>query len=205
MKVKICGLRKKADVEAAVKAGADYIGFVFASSKRQVTRKEAHDLAEKIPDQVKVVGVFVNPTLEEVSLAIKEVPLDVVQLHGQEKPEFIAQLKCPVIKAISISNKQDLLTIADFPSSVNFLIDTPGDMYVGGSGQLFDWYTLNPESLPRERLFIAGGLTSENVSQAIAYFAPYGVDVSSGVETEGQKDGNKIKEFIVKAKGEHQK
>ncbi len=202
MKVKICGLRHKKDIEAAVEAGADYIGFVFAKSRRQVSLEEAHDLATVIPTSVKTVGVFVNPSLADVLQAVKDVPLDIVQLHGQESPTFVETLRVPVIKAITLSAGTDLSTVSLYPKNIHFLLDAPGSAYEGGSGHVFDWHTIEPKSLPMERVFIAGGLNIENVHQAVTYFAPYGVDVSSGVETDGQKDVSKIMRFVAEAKGD---
>lgn len=202
MKVKICGLRHKRDIEAAVTAGADYIGLVFAESRRQVSVKEAQELAKCIPNNVKTVGVFVNPSLTEITEAVNAVPLDVVQLHGQESSALIANIDVPVLKALTLRTGEELSEMALYPEHVTFLLDAPGDAYEGGSGHVFDWQGINPESLPMERIFIAGGLNVENIREAIQYFKPYRVDVSSGVETDGQKDPSKIIEFIAKAKGE---
>lgn len=203
MKVKICGLRYKRDIDVAVKSGADYIGFVFAKSRRQVSVEEAHELAKNIPLDVKTVGVFVNPSLADLQRAIREVPLDVVQLHGQESPSFIETLAVPVIKTITLRTGSELSDISLYPEKVHFLLDAPGSAYEGGSGHVFDWQGINPNDLPMERIFIAGGLNVGNVCEALNYFEPYGVDVSSGVETDGQKDPAKLIEFIAVAKGEH--
>lgn len=202
MNVKICGLRQKKDVQTAVGSGADLIGFVFAKSRRQISLAEAHILATDIPLGIKKVGVFVNPTLEEVEVAVKNVPLDMVQLHGQESLDFIRQIKLPVIKAISVTSEDDLPNFSDYPATTLFLLDAPGVQYEGGSGHVFDWQHLRPTTLPMERIIIAGGLSVTNVAAAIDYFQPYGVDVSSGVETAGQKDSTKITQFIAMAKGE---
>lgn len=204
MKVKICGLKKAEHVQTAVACGADFIGFVFAESRRRISIEEAAHLAENIPASVKKVGVFVDPTWEKLQEAIEKVPLDMVQLHGQESSDFVAKIKVPVIKAFSISEGKLPAEIRQFKEhkGIIFLLDAPPAEFVGGSGEKFDWEKTDLDSLAGERIMIAGGLTPENVRQAIRFFHPFGVDVSSGVETNGEKDFQKISEFIRQAKGE---
>ena len=192
-RVKICGLSTEEAVARAVAEGADFIGFVFAKSKRQVTMEKAHDLAKAIPASVKTVGVFVSPSLEEVQTAIEAVPLDLIQIHGPFAEEDFSSLSVPSIRAIQVhSDLTDLQTKADY-----LLFDAP----LAGSGQTFDWQTLETCQLTKP-FFIAGGLHAQNVAQAIAQFQPYAVDVSSGVETDGQKDVDKISQFIKGAKND---
>ena len=192
-RVKICGLSTEEAVARAVAEGADFIGFVFAKSKRQVTLEKARDLAKAIPASVKTVGVFVSPSLEEVRQAIETVPLDLVQIHGPFAEEDFSSLSVPSIRAIQVhSDLTDLQTKADY-----LLFDAP----LAGSGQTFDWQTLDTSQLTKP-FFIAGGLHAQNVAQAIAQFQPYAVDVSSGVETDGQKDVDKITQFIKGAKND---
>ena len=190
-KVKICGLSTAEAVETAVLAGADYIGFVFAKSKRQVSLEQAHELARLVTGPTKIVGVFVSPSLEELEQAIAQVPLDVVQIHGTFDEALIQKISVPVIRAIQLSDGEaQLRSQADY-----LLFDAP----VAGSGQTFDWDLLKDQKI-RQDFFIAGGLTVDNVCQARETFQPYALDVSSGVETDGRKDIEKIKAFIEGAK-----
>ena len=192
-RVKICGLSTEEAVARAVAEGADFIGFVFAKSKRQVPLEKARDLAKAIPASVKTVGVFVSPSLEEVQTAIEAVPLDLIQIHGPFAEEDFSSLSVPSIRAIQVHlDLTDLQTKADY-----LLFDAP----LAGSGQTFDWQTLDTSQLTKP-FFIAGGLHAQNVAQAIAQFQPYAVDVSSGVETDGQKDVDKISQFIKGAKND---
>ena len=190
-KVKICGLSSPEAVTAAVDSGADYIGFVFAKSKRQVTLSQAHDLAKNIPAQVKKVGVFVNPSLEDLEQTMEAVPLDMVQIHGDFDNSLSDKLSVPIIRAVQVASAA--VTVED--SADYFLFDAP----MAGSGKSFDWKLLDTVSIEKP-FFIAGGLTTENVAQAISIFQPYAVDVSSGVETGGRKDIQKIKAFIERVK-----
>lgn len=190
-KVKICGLTTKEAVEEAVNSGADYIGFVFAKSKRQVGIKQASHLAQFIPKTVQKVGVFVSPTLMELQEAIVKVPLDLVQIHGEFSDEDFEKLDVPSIRAIPVEKTlEEIQTKADF-----LLFDAP----LAGSGKTFDWELLKDENIEKP-YFLAGGLTVDNVKQAITFFRPYAVDVSSGVETDGKKDLLKIMRFIESVK-----
>ena len=190
-KVKICGLSTVEAVETAVLAGADYIGFVFAESKRQVSLEQAHELAKLVTGPTKIVGVFVSPSLEELEQAIGQVPLDIVQIHGMFDEALIPKISVPVIRAIQLSDQEAKVTSpADF-----LLFDAP----VAGSGRTFDWDLLKDQKIQQD-FFIAGGLTVDNVRQARETFQPYALDVSSGVETDGRKDIEKIKAFIEGAK-----
>ena len=190
-KVKICGLSTKEAVKTAVSAGADYIGFVFAPSKRQVTLEQATELAEIIPTYVKKVGVFVSPSRSELLEAIEKVGLDLVQVHGQVVDKLFENLPCASIQAVQVDGDGHVPnSLADY-----LLFDAP----VAGSGQTFDWGRLDTTELSQP-FFIAGGLNEDNVEEAIQHFTPYAVDVSSGVETNGQKDHEKIRRFIERVK-----
>lgn len=190
-KVKICGLSTKEAVEVAVSAGADYIGFVFAPSKRQVTLEQATELAEIIPTYVKKVGVFVSPSRSELLEAIEKVGLDLVQVHGQVVDKLFENLPCASIQAVQVDGDGHVPnSLADY-----LLFDAP----VAGSGQTFDWGRLDTTELAQP-FFIAGGLNEDNVARAIQHFSPFAVDVSSGVETDGQKDHEKIRRFIERVK-----
>ena len=190
-KVKICGLSTKEAVETAVSAGADYIGFVFAPSKRQLTLEEATELAKFIPVNVKKVGVFVSPSRAQLLEAIDKVSLDLIQVHGQVADDLFEDLPCASIQAVQVDGDGHVPNSqADY-----LLFDAP----VAGSGQTFDWGQLDTSGLAQP-FFIAGGLKEENVAKAIQHFTPYAVDVSSGVETDGQKDQEKIRRFIERVK-----
>ena len=190
-KVKICGLSTVEAVETAVLAGADYIGFVFAESKRQVSLEQAQELAKRVTGKTKIVGVFVSPSLEDLEQAIGQVPLDMVQIHGTFDEVLIPLISVPVIRAIQLTDQE-----AQVSSQADYLLfDAP----VAGSGQTFDWDLLKDQKIQQD-FFIAGGLTVDNVHQARETFQPYALDVSSGVETDGRKDIEKIKAFIEGAK-----
>ena len=190
-KVKICGLSTKEAVKTAVSAGADYIGFVFAPSKRQVTVEQAIGLAEIIPSHIRKVGVFVSPSRAELLEAVDKVGLDFVQVHGKVVDKLFENLPCGSIQAVQVDEGGHVPNSqADY-----LLFDAP----VAGSGQTFDWAQLDTIGLTQP-FFIAGGLNEDNVVKAIQHFTPYAVDVSSGVETDGQKDHEKIRRFIERVK-----
>ena len=190
-KVKICGLSTKGAVEVAVSAGADYIGFVFAPSKRQVTLDQATELAKLIPSHIQKVGVFVSPSQSELLEAIDKVVLDLVQIHGQVADDLFEDLPCASIQAVQVDGDGHVPNSqADY-----LLFDAP----VAGSGRTFDWGQLDTTDLSQP-FFIAGGLNEDNVEEAIQHFTPFAVDVSSGVESNGQKDHEKIRRFIERVK-----
>ena len=190
-KVKICGLSTKEAVKTTVSAGADYIGFVFAPSKRQVTVEQAIELAEIIPSHIQKVGVFVSPSRTELLEAVDKVGLDFVQVHGQVVDKLFENLPCASIQAVQVDGNGHVPNSqADY-----LLFDAP----VAGSGQTFDWGQLDTTELTQP-FFIAGGLNEDNVARAIQHFSPFAVDVSSGVETDGQKDHEKIRRFIERVK-----
>ena len=190
-KVKICGLSNIEAVKTAVSAGADYIGFVFAPSKRQVTLEQAAELAKFIPSHIQKVGVFVSPSRADLLEAIEKVGLDLVQVHGQVVDKLFENLPCGSIQAVQVDEGGHVPNSqADY-----LLFDAP----VAGSGQTFDWGRLDTTKLAQP-FFIAGGLNEDNVARAIQHFSPFAVDVSSGVETDGQKDHEKIRRFIERVK-----
>ena len=190
-KVKICGLSTKEAIKTAVSAGADYIGFVFAPSKRQVTVEQATELAKFIPSHIQKVGVFVSPSRAELLEAVDKVGLDFVQVHGKVVDKLFENLPCGSIQAVQVDEGGHVPNSqADY-----LLFDAP----VAGSGQTFDWGQLDTTELAQP-FFIAGGLNEDNVARAIQHFSPFAVDVSSGVETDGQKDHEKIRRFIERVK-----
>ena len=200
-KVKICGLMEHEHVKAAVEAGADAIGFVFAPSSRKVTVEQAQELARDIPDNVLKIGVFVNETKEEITRIFETVPLDYVQFHGDEDAGFIRKIQLPSIKAVPVKSTDDVKKASEY--DVNYyLLDAPGTVYKGGSGVAFDWALLKDAEIPAERIILAGGLNVSNVKEAVGRVRPFMVDVSSGVELNKRKDSGLIREFIQEVKKE---
>lgn len=201
MKVKICGITTKEAAIAASDAGADILGFVFAKSTREITPERAGEIIRSLPNHVKTAGVFVNETEENIIRIAETAGLDYIQLHGDESPDFCRKLSLPAIKAFSIKDKSDLAALKNYDCDY-FLLDSPGLKFRGGSGIPFDWSLLTDEEIPRDKVILAGGLHAGNISEAIVKVQPAAVDVSSGVETNGIKDIEKIVEFIKIAKNE---
>lgn len=194
-KVKICGLTTKAAVDTAVKYGADYLGFVFAKSHRQILPEKVKRLTTHLPKNIQKVGVFVSPSLLEVEAAIRIANLNLVQIHGTPLQK---EASVPMIQALT-GKKNQHYKIS--PPYRYLLLDAPPKKYMGGNGATFDWQSVKKNDLPKENLWIAGGLNSQNVRAAIDYFSPETVDVSSGVETHQKKDLDKIMQFIQIVKG----
>ncbi len=208
-RIKICGLTREVDVDAAVAAGADALGFVFyAKSPRAVTAARAAELVRRVPPFVTVVGLFVNPAPDEVEGVLDHVPLNLLQFHGDEGEADCRRYRRPYLKAARMKAGVDLLKYAaDFPSARGLLLDTFVDGY-GGSGQTFDW-SLIPAPAERDfSIVLSGGLDAGNVAEAIRAIRPAAVDVSSGVElhvdgkaVKGIKDPQRIQEFIAAVRG----
>lgn len=198
MLVKICGITSMEAANAAVDSGADFIGFVFADSKRKISPADAALIARSIPASVKKVGVFVNDTLENMIQIAEIVGLDVIQLHGDEQSVVAEQLPYEIIKAFP-AEKESFENMSQYPCDY-CLVDTPSSESRGGNGTVFDWNLLDSLQFDRSKLILAGGLTPKNVKIGIEKVYPGVVDVSSGVETDGKKDSNKIKQFITNAK-----
>lgn len=198
-KVKICGLMEPEHVQAAVEAGADAVGFVFAPSRRRVAIAQAKELARFVPDHVMKIGVFVNAQQEELEQAFREVPLDYIQYHGDESVGLIKRIGLPSIKVLSVRGSEDVETALDLKTEY-VLFDTPGIEFRGGSGEVFDWSLL--KDVPGERMILAGGLNAQNVKEAIRQVRPFMVDVSSGVEIDRKKDATLIREFVQTVKEE---
>lgn len=203
VRVKICGITNSEDALAAVAAGADALGFMFyPKSPRAVSRSQALQIVSKIPPFVSRVGVFVNPTEEEVLQAMDEAQIDTCQLHGDESPEFCARLNklLPVVKAIRVKDTSSILTLGDWNVRA-VLLDTFAPGQLGGTGTVFNWDLAIEAKQFGRPVVLAGGLTADNVAHAVAKVRPFGVDVSSGVESSpGKKDGVKMEEFISRAK-----
>ena len=208
-RVKICGITELRHARAAIDAGADFIGLVFAPSPRQVTPEKAREIATfSKKNGVPVVGVFVNMLAAEVNRTASDCGLDLIQLSGGETLEYCKQIEKPLIKAVHIQKgwQEDDLTRSlegverDLHTrSPIYLLDTMSKHKYGGTGYTFDW-SIAENNIKRFRLMIAGGLTPENVGHLISHLNPWGVDVSSGVETNGIKDINKIKAFIAEVR-----
>jgi len=199
VKVKICGITCLADALAAAQAGADALGFMFYErSARAITLSRAIEIIRELPPFIVKVGVFVNPSAEEVRRAAEW--LDVVQLHGAESPEFCSTVPRPVLKAIRVRDESSLETIRTFAVS-GILLDAYVEGQLGGTGARFNWdLAVRAKALSRP-IVLAGGLTPENVGEAVQRVSPYGVDVSSGVESApGRKDIAKLAQFIARAK-----
>ena len=197
MRIKICGLTREEDVDAAVAAGADAIGFVFYQpSPRYVTPLRAAELAKRIPPFVDVVGLFVNESPDSVRAACAAAPINVLQFHGDEDAAYCRQFARPYLRAARVRPGLDLIEFArSFPDARGLLLDAFVEGY-GGGGHVFDW-TLIPPDLPGF-LVLSGGLTATNVGAAIERVRPVAVDVSSGVEmSKGIKDHSKIAAFVA--------
>ncbi|GER69671.1 hypothetical protein BpJC7_09740 [Weizmannia acidilactici] len=202
-KVKICGIQTLEAAQAAVAAGADMVGFVFAESKRKIEPDEAVLIAKQLPENVEKVGVFVNETPERMAEIAERTCLDYLQLHGDETTEQAAQIPYPVIKAFPVQTLSDIDALKAYRCDI-VLLDSPDGKYRGGSGTAFEWELA--KDLSNERtVMLAGGLSPDNVETAILTVRPHIVDVSSGVETNGKKDPEKIKAFVAAAKQAFQK
>lgn len=182
----------------AAEAGADAIGLVFAPSRRQVTLAEACRIAAELPPFVTRVGVFVDADLDRVREVVDAVRLEMVQLHGSESPEYCVALGLRVIKAIRMRDAHSVEAMAGYRVA-GFLLDSFEPDLAGGTGKAFNW-ALAAGLHPPAPIILAGGLTPENVQEALETARPYGVDVSSGVETGGRKDPGKIREFVARVR-----
>lgn len=203
VKVKICGITDAKSALVAVKYGADAVGFVFAHSKRRITPEAAKDIIEQLPAHVEKVGVFVNETNETIEEIAAYCGLTMVQLHGEEDAESCRKLRYPTIKAVGIASVADVKAALLYPSAY-LLVDSPkGQVYQGGNGQSFDWRLVEGVHEAYNNIILAGGLNADNVKEAIRVVRPAMVDVSSGVETNGMKDHQKIQRFLQNAKGEN--
>jgi len=201
VRVKICGITRLQDLHAACQAGADALGFVFyEKSPRHLTIATAAALVRELPPFVQAVGLFVNAEPAFIESVLQAVPLDLLQFHGDETPADCARFGRPYIKAVRVNRDTDLLKCAaDFDTARGLLLDAWVPGVPGGTGERFDW-SLIPANLPRP-VILSGGLTPDNVAEAIQRVRPWAVDVSSGVEAaKGIKDAHKIAQFIAKAK-----
>lgn len=192
-KIKICGIKRECDIDYINEALPDYIGFVFAKSKRQVSHEVAARLCAKLDKSITPIGVFVNAPIEEILSLYNEGIIHMAQLHGQENSTYIKELRsqtdCPLIKALKIDK--------DFDRSILSTLDVDYFLFdngAGGMGKTFDWSLMPKTEKP---FFLAGGLNAQNIDAAIAY-NPFALDLSSGVEVNGFKDREKILEIVSK-------
>jgi phosphoribosylanthranilate isomerase len=204
VKVKICGITNLEDALSAAGFGANMLGFNFyAKSSRYLSRQDAANIAKQVPSAVLKVGVFVNATADEISEIADAVKLDVIQLHGDEDDNFIRVIghvtERPVIKAFRINHDSTIDAVLNSDADA-VLLDAVVIGEFGGTGRTFDWNLVSQLSRNKQ-VFLAGGLTPENVAEAISIVRPYAVDVASGVEIENRKkDTVKMKTFIENAK-----
>jgi phosphoribosylanthranilate isomerase len=203
MFVKICGITRLEDAQAAVDAGANAVGFVFwPKSPRRVDVERAREIASALPEDVTTVGVFVDQPLHDVNDMARRVGLRAVQLHGSEDSEYVRAMTRPVIKAVAVVGSQ-APDVNAWPSNVTVLLDVHDPVKKGGTGKTIDW-TVAASVASRRNVLLAGGLTPQNVGDAIARVRPYGIDVSSGVEVEpGIKDHGRIKALFEAVHGDH--
>lgn len=202
VKVKICGITNVQDAIASVDSGCDAIGFVFyKKSSRNITPEKAEEIVKQLPKRVIKVGVFVNTKEKIIKNIAKSCNLDILQFHGSESPEFCRKFKgYKIIKAFRVKDKIDLRKIIRYKIFA-YLFDTFVESKVGGTGKKFDWKLVSRLDSLKRPIFLSGGLTAENVKQAINAVRPHWVDVSSHVEiSPGKKDHKKVKEFIRIAK-----
>lgn len=203
VRVKICGFTRASDVRAAVVAGADALGFVFAPrSKRVLTIPRAAELVTGVPAFVSRVGLFMDQDYQAVARILDQVPLNLLQFHGAEDAAFCRRFGLPYIKAVSMDSDRAVERAGqEYPDASALLLDSHPAGGVGGTGMVFDWSLISQSSLP---LVLAGGLEPGNVRQAIERLKPWAVDVSSGVETApGIKSEALMREFIKEAKRDY--
>lgn len=191
MKIKICGLFRNQDIEYANTAEPDYIGFVFAESRRKVTPEKALELKKNLNPEIKAVGVFVNQNKSLIAELVRNKIIDMIQLHGSEDNTYISELReltgdTPIIKAVSVKSTEDILKSAEYISDFILL-----DNGKGGTGEKFDWNLIEKN----HRIFLAGGVNPDNISEAIK-LNPYCIDVSSGAEINGLKDKDKMIQLV---------
>lgn len=206
-KIKICGIRRLEDITYVNKLLPDYIGFVFAKSKRQINLKYAKKISSLIDSRIRKVGVFVDEDVKTVKNIAHEANLYALQFHGKEDKEYISNFKDHIIwksmpvsvEPINIENcEREILKINEYPVQA-VILDSMSKKQFGGSGIPFNWNVIKKLSI-KKKLILAGGLNSNNVLEAIKKVNPYIVDVSSGVETDGFKDFYKMKKFIEKVR-----
>jgi phosphoribosylanthranilate isomerase len=203
VKVKVCGITNPDDARVAADAGADAIGLIFAESPRRISVERAREIAAALPEDVLRVGVFVDAEPGEVLRIAREVGLDYAQLHGDEPPEALAEIRgggVGVMKALRVRNAEVLAAVERYEADL-ILLDAWSAEARGGTGARFDW-ELAKSLRGRDNIVVSGGLGPENVREAIEYFQPYGVDASSSLEERpGKKSGERVRRFVGAARG----
>ena len=197
-RIKICGITNLEDALLAVGLGVDALGFIFASSPRQVNSVKAREIIKKIPPFISSVGVFVNEKLEKIRELADECFLDYIQLHGEEPPEFCRGLRPEkIIKSFRIKDEKSLKQVFSYSQLSAILLDTFMEGKAGGTGTTFNWQIAGEAKKTGKPIILSGGLSPENVRQAIESVTPFAVDVSSGIESHpGKKDKVKLTAFI---------
>ena len=198
VKVKICGITSLEDALTAVEAGADALGFVFHPlSPRHIFPEQAAEIIRNLPPFVQTVGLFVNEELSNINKTADQCGLDVIQLHGEESPHYCESVRRRVIKAFRVKDITTLDSLMQYQVS-GYLLDAWSPTAHGGTGQTFNWEIAAEAAKRGHRIVLAGGLTPDNVAEAIKRVKPYAVDVSSGVEcSPGRKSADKIRKFIL--------
>jgi phosphoribosylanthranilate isomerase len=196
IRIKICGLTRVEDVQAAVRAGADAIGFVFTASPRRVSVETANRLSSYVPEGVSRVGLFLDQDRSEIQRIVDSVALDILQFHGSESQQQCSLYGLPWLKAVAMENAGSVRRAErEFPGAAGLLLDSHSKGGRGGSGESFDWTLSKPVS---KAIWLAGGLNPNNVGLAIQTVRPFAVDVSSGVETKpGIKDATLMNAFVA--------
>jgi phosphoribosylanthranilate isomerase len=199
MFVKVCGITRLEDAQHAIDAGATALGFVlWPASPRFVSTRQAADIVAALPASITTVGVFVNQSPEGIALTMRRTGLTMVQLHGDEPSTCASALPWPILRSVTLASAPDVLEA--WPEETTFLVDASDPVRRGGTGQPVDW-SKAAVLARRRRLVLAGGLTPENVAEAIVAVHPYGVDVSSGVEdAPGVKNAKKVSRFLANAR-----
>ena len=201
--VKVCGITNLEDARVALDSGADAIGLIFAPSPRQVSVETAQEIADSLPEMMLKAGVFVSSSSEEVLRVAEEVGLDYAQLHGDEKPETVKAVRdggLRVIKAVRVRDVDSLQDMYRYGADL-YLLDAYSETVRGGTGERFDWEVA--KSLrARDNIVVSGGLSPENVREAIEFFDPFGIDASSSLEdSPGKKNGERVRRYVSAAKG----
>lgn len=197
MIIKFCGIRRPEDIEAVNETRPDLAGFIIVKDRRRyIAPEKVRELRQLLDPSVKVVGVFIDEDIDVVEELIKDKTIDIAQLHGNESEDYIRKLKsrtgAQVIKAVGIRSSEDVERAERSPADL-VIVDSPG----GGTGNTFDWELLKKIKRP---YILAGGINAENIEEAVEMLHPYGVDVSSGIETDGYKDKEKMKAFMALVK-----
>lgn len=203
VKVKICGITNLEDALAAQEAGADILGFIFADSPRRTETQTAREIIKRVSKDIKISALFVNEKRKAVDRVVSELGrVDFIQFHGEETPAYCKKFTTKkIIKAIRIKDERSLEKITEYKGIDFILLDTFKEAQHGGTGQTFNWEIALKAKTYHTPLFLSGGLSPENVKEAILKVKPFAVDVSSGVEkTPGKKDPELVKRFIAVAK-----